>query len=54
MYQNQNSIDSTSSEKIEEEKMKEIDDLLKEFMNFDFTHQKSLLSSHKEIYDIIT
>ena len=52
MYQNQNSIDSTSSEKIEEEKMKEIDDLLKEFMNFDFTHQKSLLSSHKEIYDM--
>ena len=32
--------------------MKEIDELIKEFMNFDFTHQKSLLSSHKEIYDM--
>ncbi len=49
MYQNKN---STSSEKLDEEKMKEIDDLLKEFMNFDLTHQKSLLSSHKEIYDM--
>ena len=36
----------------DKEKMEEINDLLNEFINFDFTHQKSLLFSHNEIYEM--